>query len=74
MNAAYTPYTNAELQVRAKKFPKIIHCVAEEFNIVIQIYEPEFSYFYQLIYMFMRGQANIVWKSSFTGSSINSIK
>ena len=66
---------NKVYKLHLKLYLKITHCLAKEFNIVIQMYEPEFSYFYQLTYMFMReGQANIVWKLSFTGFSINSIK
>ena len=53
LNVAYTPWTKAELQIIAKEFPKITHSLAEKFNIVIQTYEPGFSYFCQLIYMLM---------------------
>ena len=66
---------NKVYKLHLKLYLKITHCLAKEFNIVIQMYEPEFSYFYQLTYMLMReGQANIVWKLSFIGFSITSIK
>ena len=54
-------WTKAELQATVKEFPNITaepHRFAEEFNVVIQIYEPGFSDLCQLVHMLVdEGQA-----------------
>ena len=48
------PWTKAELQATVKDFLKVIedaHRFAEEFNIVIQTYQPGFSDLRQLVHM-----------------------
>ena len=58
---SYILWTKAELQAIVKDFPKGIkdsHIFAEEFNIVIQTYQPGFSDLYQPVHMLVsEGQA-----------------
>lgn len=57
---SYVPWTKAKLQAIVSEFAKDedLHGFAEEFNIVIQTYQPGFSDFYQLVYMLVgEGQA-----------------
>ena len=56
-----TPWTKAELRAIVKNFPKVIkhpYRFAEEFNIIIQTYQPCFSDLHQLVHMLVsEGQA-----------------
>lgn len=60
---SYIPLTKVELWTD-KDFSKVIetpHILADKFNIVIQIYQPEFSDLYQLIHMLVvKARLNIV--------------
>ena len=58
---SYVPLTKAEPQATVKDFPKVTedsHRFPEEFNIVIQTYQPAFSDLDQLVHMLIgEGQA-----------------
>ena len=51
---SYTTWAKAEMQAIVKNLPKVTkgpHRFAEEFNLHIQIYQPDFSNLYHLVHM-----------------------
>lgn len=73
---SYVPWTKAERWARKIFFPKVTedpHRFAEEFNIVIQTYQPGFSDLYQLVHMLVSKHPAQRWMNQLAGMILQNL-